>query len=144
MNDVNYTFNSITLPDICSTTFIQLIQHLMQTNELEKSKSHILVDIVDYVPDSVVAKTILQKTTGTVTISAIDAGEILEEKILPYDTFIQIIEGAAEVIIDDTRNVLKTGEGIIIPAHTPNNIKANQRFKMISTIVKSGYEAFSI
>jgi hypothetical protein len=36
--------------------------------------------------------------------------------------------------------MLCTGQSIIIPAHRPNIIKANERFKMISTIIKSGYE----
>ncbi|MBN2818812.1 MAG: cupin domain-containing protein [Bacteroidales bacterium] len=112
--------------------------------EIEKSKTHILIEIIEYVLNSVVTKTIIRKTTGNVSVVAIDAGEALAEKISPFDTFIQIIEGNAEVIIDDKTNLLKTGEGIIIPAHTSNNIKANERFKMISTIIKSGYEAISV
>ncbi len=69
-----------------------------------------------------------------------DAGETLAEKISPFDTFIQIIEGTAEVVIDDQPNILQTGQGIIIPAHTSNMMRANGRFKMISTVIKSGYE----
>jgi quercetin dioxygenase-like cupin family protein len=112
--------------------------------ELEKSKTHILIEIIEYLPNSVVAKTIIRKTTGNVSVVAIDTGEALAEKISPFDTFIQIIEGNAEVIIDEKSNLLKTGEGIIIPAHTSNNVKANERFKMVSTIIKSGYEAVSV
>ncbi len=47
-----------------------------------------------------------------------------------------------EVVIDSKSKMLKTGEGIIIPAHTSHNVKANERFKMISTSIKSGYEEF--
>lgn len=61
-------------------------------------------------------------------------------KISPFDTFIQIIEGKAEIIIDDKTTILKTGEAIIIPAHSKNTIIANERFKMLSTVIKSGYE----
>jgi uncharacterized damage-inducible protein DinB len=32
------------------------------------------------------------------------------------------------------------GEGIIIPAHSKHSFTANEQFKMISTIIKSGYE----
>jgi quercetin dioxygenase-like cupin family protein len=112
----------------------------MKTNEMEKSKTHILIEIIEYVPNSVVTKTIIRKTTGNVSVIAIDTGEALSEKISPFDSFIQIIEGNAEIIINDKSNMLKTGEGIIIPAHTSNNIKANERFKMVSTVIKSGYE----
>jgi quercetin dioxygenase-like cupin family protein len=88
----------------------------------------------------VVRKTIIKKTTGNVTAVSFDSGENLTEKISPFDIFIQIIEGRAEILIDDSSQNLKTGEGIIIPAHSRNTIKANERFKMISTIIKSGYE----
>ncbi len=116
----------------------------MQHTGLEKSKMHILIEIIEYVPNSVVSKTIIRKITGNVSVVAIDTGEALAEKISPFDTFIQIIEGTAEVVIDEQSNMLKTGEGIIVPAHTSNNVKANGRFKMISTIIKSGYEAVSV
>ena len=108
--------------------------------EIEKSKIHILIEIIEYVPNSVVSKTIIRKTTGNINIVAIDIGEALAEKISPFDTFIQIIEGTAEIIIDNQPNILQTGQGIIIPAHTSNIVKANGRFKMISTVIKSGYE----
>lgn len=112
----------------------------MQNTEIEKSTSHILIEIIEYIPNSIVFKTIIRKTTGNVSVAAIDTGETLAEKISPFDTFIQIIEGSAEVVIDDKSNFLKTGEAIIIPAHISHVVKANERFKMISTIIKSGYE----
>ena len=112
----------------------------MENVEVEKSKAHILIEIIEYVPNSVVSKTIIRKTTGNINVVAIDTGESIGERISPFDTFLQVIEGMAEVVIDNKSNILKTGEGIIIPAHTSNTVKANERFKMISTIIKSGYE----
>jgi mannose-6-phosphate isomerase-like protein (cupin superfamily) len=53
---------------------------------------------------------------------------------------VQVIEGTAEIVIDGTINILKTGQCIIIPAHMVNIVRANERFKMISTLIKSGYE----
>ena len=116
----------------------------MSTAEIEKSKTHILIEIIEYVPNSVVSKTIIRKTTGNISVMAIDTGEILAEKISPFDTFLQVIEGVAELVIDEKPHMLQTGEAIIIPAHTPNMVRANERFKMISTIIKSGYEGISI
>lgn len=116
----------------------------MQTKDIEKSKIHILIEIIEYVPNSVVSKTIIRKTTGNISVVAIDTGEALAEKISPFDTFIQIIEGTAIVVIDDEPNILAVGQGIIIPAHTSNIVKANGRFKMISTVIKSGYEGSTI
>lgn len=108
--------------------------------ELEKSKPHIIVQILEYVPNSVLIKTIIKKTTGNVTVSAVDAGEELAEKTLAFDSFVQIIEGAAEVNIKKEKFRLVPGEGIIIPAHSSHSFMATEQFKMISTIIKSGYE----
>lgn len=116
----------------------------MQTAEIEKSKTHILIEIIEYVPNSVVTKAIIRKTTGNISVVAIDTGGISAEKISPFDTFIQVIEGVAEVVIDEKPNFLKAGEGIIIPAHTSNLVRANERFKMISTVIKSGYEGITV
>ncbi len=111
-----------------------------KNQDLEKSKVFIIVEIIEYVPNSVVIKTILKKTTGNVSAISFDSGEGFAEKTSPFDTFIQIIEGSAEIFIDSSPHYLTTGQSIIIPAHTRNMIKANERFKMISTVIKSGYE----
>lgn len=115
----------------------------MDNTEVEKSKIFIIVEIIEYIPNSVVIKTIIKKTTGNITAVSFDSGEGLSEKISPYDTFIQVIDGNAEILIDGKSNLLIIGQSIIIPAHTRNTIKANERFKMISTIIKSGYEEVS-
>jgi quercetin dioxygenase-like cupin family protein len=73
-------------------------------------------------------------------VSAFDAGEELAEKTSPFDTYIQIIAGRAEVIISKKLYKLGLGEGIVIPAHEAHNFNANEQFKMISTTIKSGYE----
>jgi len=112
----------------------------MANMEVEKGKALIIVEIIEYVPKSVVIRTIIKKSTGSISAMAMDTGEVLTEKISPFDTFAQIIDGKAEIVIDGKSNILATGESIIIPAHTPNLVRANERFKMISTIIKSGYE----
>ena len=110
-------------------------------NELEKSKAHIIVEIIEYVPNSVVIKTIIKKSTGNISVMSFDSGEGLTEKTSPFDTFAQIIEGKANIVIDKVSTLLESGQGIVIPAHAPNYILPNGRFKMILTTIKSGYEA---
>jgi len=113
---------------------------MAKNGELEKSKAHIIVEIIEYVPNSVVSKTIIKKTTGNVTVSSFDEGEELAEKTSPFDNYIQVIDGAAEVSINQRKYNLRLGEGIIIPAHTRYCFNANEQFKMLSTVIKSGYE----
>lgn len=111
-----------------------------EMKELEKAVSHIIVEIIEYVPNSVVIKTIIKKSTGNISVMSFDSGEGLTEKTSPFDTYAQIIEGKADIVIDKVSHKLESGEGIIIPAHLPNHINPNGRFKMILTIIKSGYE----
>lgn len=108
--------------------------------ELEKESIHIIVEIIEYVPNAVLSKTIIKKITGNITASALDAGEELEEKTAPFDTYIQIIDGSAELKITDKNYFLKLGDGIIIPANAKHHFKAPVQFKMLSTVIKSGYE----
>ena len=115
-------------------------EHKIDASDLEKSKAHILVEIIEYVPNSVLIKTIIRKNTGNVSVMSFDSDEGLTEKISPFDSFAQIIDGKAEIVIDGESNLLSTGQGIIIPAHKSNIIMAKERFKMILTVIKSGYE----
>ena len=108
--------------------------------EIEKAKAHVIIEVAEYIPNAVLSKTILRKATGNITLMAFDMGEELADRISPFDTFIQIIDGAAEIVIDKKIHHLKLGHGIIIPAHTLHRIDANEPFKMLSTVIKSGYE----
>lgn len=119
---------------------LEKIKEKPNSEVLVKSKSHIIVEIIEYVPNSVVIKTIIKKSTGNISVMSFDSGEGLTEKTSPFDTFAQIIEGRAEIIIDNVSHILESGQGIIIPAHSPNLIKPNGRFKMILTIIKSAHD----
>lgn len=113
---------------------------ISQNAEVKKSEAHIIVEIIEYIPNAVVSKTIIKKSTGNITAMSFYRGEELAEKTSPFDTYVQIIHGAAQITIDDKLNTLKLGDGIIIPAHSLHHFNANEQFKMISTVIKSGYE----
>jgi quercetin dioxygenase-like cupin family protein len=112
----------------------------MKKNEIEKLKKLITVEIVEYLEHSVVIKTILNKSTGNVSVLSFDSGEGLVEKTTPFDAYVQIIEGKAELVISGISSFLSTGQSMVIPAHAPNFVRPNGRFKMIMTVIKSGYE----
>jgi quercetin dioxygenase-like cupin family protein len=108
--------------------------------EIEKSNSHIIVEIIQYIPNAILSKTIIKKITGNITVLSFDAGEELEERHSPFDMYVQIIDGSAQLFIDNNLFTLKLGEGIIIPAHAKHKFNADEQFKMICTTIKSGYE----
>jgi len=112
----------------------------MEEIDIERSKAFSITGAIDYVANSVVIKTIIKKPTGNVSLFAFDAGEELPGKYSPFDNLVQVIEGSAEILINDSANMLEAGQAIIIPAHSRNTLKAKTRFKMLSTFIKSGYE----
>ena len=119
---------------------IEKIKEKPNTEVLERSRSPIIVEIIEYVPNSVVIKTLIKKSTGNISVMSFDNGEGLTERTSPFDSFAQIIEGKAEIVIDNVSNILEAGQGIIIPAYSLNFIKPNGQFKMILTIIKNGHE----
>lgn len=111
-------------------------------NEMEKATPHIIVEIIQYIPNAIVSKTIIKKINGNITAVSFDIGEELAEKTSPFDTYIQIIDGTASLTINKKEYQLGLGQGIIIPSNQRHHFTANEQFKMISTVIKSGYEAF--
>jgi quercetin dioxygenase-like cupin family protein len=109
-------------------------------SEIEKEKAYLIVEVIEYIPNAVLSKTIIKKITGNITLSSFDEGEEMEKKASPFDIFIQVIDGSAELTINDKPFKLNKGEGIVIPAHSNHSFNANEKFKMLSTVIKSGYE----
>lgn len=108
--------------------------------EFEKAKPFFLNDTLEYQPDNIVIKNILKKTTGQVTALTFDKGQALAVRVSAFDTFLYVIDGKSEVIIDHNSTLLEVGESIIVPAHCHHSVKAPMRFKMLLTFIKSGYE----
>ena len=112
----------------------------MDNDEIEKATLHVIGEIVEYVPNSVYTKTLIKKPTGNISVISFDAGAGVTGEIYPFDTFLLLLEGKAEIVIDKKLNQLSASQGIIIPAHSSYILKAIARFKMLSVTIKSGYE----
>lgn len=102
-----------------------------------KSKSIVVENLIEYQEKAVVSREIIRKETGTVTIFAFDKGEGLSEHTAPFDAMVQVVDGTAEIIISGTKNVVKKGEMIIMPANDPHALNAIERFKMVLTMIRS-------
>jgi quercetin dioxygenase-like cupin family protein len=112
----------------------------MENAQFRKLKPISIIDYLEYVPDAIARKIVIKKNTGTVIVFAFDTGQVLTGNVSPFDTFIQFIDGKAEVIVDEKLYLFETGQCIILPAHCRHTIRASVRFKMLSTVIKSGYE----
>lgn len=107
------------------------------SNIIEASKIFESNESIDYANGSVVSKTIVKKPTGNITLFAFDTGEGLAEHSSPYDALVQLLDGKAEITIGGTSYNLQAGQNIILPANIPHALKANEKFKMMLTMIKS-------
>ncbi len=98
---------------------------------------HNLKNLAEYQEGAVVSKEILKKETGTVTIFAFDRGQGLSEHTAPFDALVCILDGTAEIVIAGKSNTVGEGEMIIMPAHEPHELKANEKFKMMLVMIRS-------
>ena len=106
------------------------------SSEFETAKVFSFNEIIEYAPNSVISKTIIKKPTGTVTLFSFDKGEALSEHTAPFDAMVQVIDGSAEIIINGNPFRVEAGNSIIMPAGIPHAVKANERFKMLLTMIK--------
>jgi quercetin dioxygenase-like cupin family protein len=96
-----------------------------------------LAGLVEYSSDSVVSKTIIDKSVGTVTLFAFDAGQGLSEHQAPYDAFVQIVDGSAILTIGGKKIKAAAGQIVIMPANVPHAVQAKEKFKMLLTMIRA-------
>jgi len=100
------------------------------------AKSQALNSLVEYAPDSIVSKTLLDKPVGTITLFAFDAGQKLSEHTAPYDAVVQVVDGAAAITIAAKTINVSSGQIIIMPANVPHAVAAELRFKMLLIMIR--------
>ncbi len=94
-------------------------------------------DAIHYQEDAVVSRELIQKRTGTVTLFAFDKNQGLSEHTAPYDAFVIITDGQAEITVSGVKHELKAGEMLLMPANSPHALQAIEPFKMVLTMIKS-------
>ena len=102
---------------------------------LAKNKS--LTELINYSDDSIVSKTILDKPSGTITLFAFDKDQKLSEHTAPYDAVVQIIDGSAHLKIANDQLNVSAGQIVIMPANVPHAVIAEQKFKMLLTMIRT-------
>ncbi|NJK86954.1 MAG: cupin domain-containing protein [Bacteroidales bacterium] len=103
----------------------------------KKEEATNLSKSIDYNSNAIVSKTIIKKETGNITLFSFDEGQQLSKHTAPFDAVVQILDGEAEIIIGETKHLVRTGEMIIMPANIPHVVNAVKHFKMLLTMIKS-------
>lgn len=96
-----------------------------------------LADLTQYQPGSIVSRTLLQDETGTLTVFSFDEGQALSEHTVPFNAFINVLDGQAEIVIGGKPVVVNTGEIVLMPGGVPHRVRAVKRFKMLLTMFKA-------
>jgi quercetin dioxygenase-like cupin family protein len=96
-----------------------------------------LSDLVTYNDGAVVSKTLIDKKIGTVTMFSFGAGQGLSEHTVPYDAFVQVVDGEAEVVINGEPHTVTAGQMIIMPANIPHELRAVKQFKMLLVMIRA-------
>jgi quercetin dioxygenase-like cupin family protein len=96
-----------------------------------------LAEMAGYQEGAVVSRQITKSDTGNVTLFAFDKDQGLSEHTAPFDAFVHILEGEAEVTISGQAYHLMAGDAIIMPAQQPHALKALQKFKMLLTMIRA-------
>jgi quercetin dioxygenase-like cupin family protein len=100
-------------------------------------KAQTLAELVEYSTDSIVSKTILDKSAGTITLFAFDEGQRLSEHTAPYDAVVQVLDGTAQVTIGGEDKKVLAGQIIIMPANVPHSVNAEEKCKMLLTMIRA-------
>ncbi len=96
-----------------------------------------LDELAPYNPGSIVSRSIKKAETGNITFFAFAKGEQLSPHSAPYDAFVQIVEGQASVMIEETWHKMQAGEVIVLPANIPHAVKAPENMKMLLVMIKA-------
>lgn len=96
-----------------------------------------LIDLVNYQEGAVVSRTVVKRTTGTVTLFAFDEGQGLSEHTAPFDAVAHLLEGEAVITVSGEALRTTAGEAVLLPANQPHALKALTRFKMLLTMIRS-------
>jgi quercetin dioxygenase-like cupin family protein len=105
-------------------------------NKIPVAEPIVLLDLVDYQQGAVVSRTLAKSTAGTITLFAFDAGQGLSEHSAPFDAFVQLLDGVADLTIGGNVVRVHQGETVIMPAKVPHAVQAVGRFKMLLTMLR--------
>ena len=81
---------------------------------------------VDYALQSLVSREVLH-----------NEGQALSEHTAPFDAVLQVIDGRAAITVAGKEYVVDSGEMIMMPANIPHAVRADVRFKMMLTMIRS-------
>lgn len=112
-------------------------QHQQAKGEMPGGEVLRLAEMVNYQEGSVVSRTLLKRARGTITLFAFDEGQALSEHTAPFNALVHVLEGSGEITVAGKPLQTKSGDAVLLPANQPHAVKAQTRFKMLLTMIRS-------
>lgn len=107
------------------------------TGEPENNNLPFFAELIEYVPNLGKTRTIIKHTNGNRVALSIAAEAECGEVNSATAIYIQVITGNPELTINSIVQVLKPGDGTIIPLNSAYSFNPSLRFKMIMSVIKS-------
>ena len=105
--------------------------------KIEAARAHALAALVDYAEGSIVSRTLVDKEQGTLTLFAFDEGQSLSTHTAPFDAYVNVLDGRAELTVGDTKVTAEAGQIVLMPANVPHSVRAVGRFKMMLIMIRA-------
>lgn len=102
---------------------------------IESEKVLELSALVEYQQGQVVSRTLAQNPAVSVTLFAFDENEEISSHSSDGDAMLTVLEGKARITIGGQMFSLSTGKTIVMPAGIPHAVLAEEKFKMLLTVV---------
>ena len=107
-----------------------------KTAEMPPAQALALAELVDYGAGAVVSRTVHKSQAGTISLFAFDQGEGLSEHSAPFDAYVQILDGEADLTIGGQPVHAVTGQAVRMPANVSHGLHAPVRFKMLLVMIR--------
>ena len=104
---------------------------------LPPAQATTLGELVQYAEGSIVSRTLLQGEAGSLTLFAFEAGQGLSSHSAPFDAYVQILDGQAELVVGEQTVRASEGQVVLMPAGVPHEVRPAGRFKMLLTMFKA-------
>ncbi len=107
------------------------------TLNIPPAKARNLAELAPYQEGSVVSRTLFQAETGTLTVFSFDAGQALSEHTVPFNAFVQVLDGEARISIGGKPVTVGAGEILLMPGGVSHKVEAVKRFKMLLSMFRT-------
>lgn len=95
-----------------------------------------ITELIDLDENKVQFQSIFETGHGGVVLLAFKKGQKLDRNLAPAELMVNVLEGEIEFIMNDSLNMLKQGDFILVGADVPHSVQALKDSKVILVKIK--------